>query len=241
MKYFFLILMTFNLFANETLVNKIVKKVDELYRSDSSHSRVEMTVKNPNWSRTLKMEMWTKGRKKTFIKILSPRKDAGVSTLRRGSDMWNYFPKIRKVLKVPPSLRMGSWMNSDFTNDDLVKETSLIDDYSSTLMKNEDSDFYFLELIPNEFTVSVWGKIIIKVEKKRLIPFEESFYDEKGKLTRIMTFKDIKLVDGKIMPMTIELIPLSKKGHKTIVKYIDLKFNKNISDSIFTRRNLEKK
>ena len=107
----------------------LLKEIDELYRSATSISTMKMEIVTPNWQRTLEMQSWTVGMEDTFIRILSPRKDRGVATLKKGNEMWNYFPKINKVIKVPPSMMMGSWMGSDFTNDDLVKEASLVDDY----------------------------------------------------------------------------------------------------------------
>ena len=103
-------------------VMTIIKKVDELYRADSSYAEMEMTIVTPNWERTLKLEAWSEGMDKTFITILEPKKDKGITTLRVDNEMWNFFPKINKVMKVPPSMMMGSWMGSDFTNDDLVKD-----------------------------------------------------------------------------------------------------------------------
>ncbi|HIC69853.1 MAG TPA: outer membrane lipoprotein-sorting protein [Candidatus Latescibacteria bacterium] len=104
--------------TTDSLVARIVDRVDKLYRSSTSHSRFEMLIVNPNWERRLVMEIWTRGMNETFIRIETPKKDAGIATLRRGAEMWNFFPKIDKVMKVPPSMMMGSWMGSDFSNDD---------------------------------------------------------------------------------------------------------------------------
>ena len=98
-------------------VQKIIDKVDQLFRSDSSSGVMEMTVVTPHWERTMKMKIWSEGMDKTFLVITSPKKDAGTATLRIDNEMWNFFPNIDKVMKVPPSMMMGSWMGSDFTNE----------------------------------------------------------------------------------------------------------------------------
>ena len=135
-------------------VQRIVERMDKLYRAETSYAEVEMDIVTPHWERTLTMRMWTEGMDRTFIYITSPKKDAGIATLRKGTEMWNYFPKINKVMKVPPSMMMGSWMGSDFTNDDLVKESSYTEDYDPTLGEPERDDVYELVLTPRVETVA---------------------------------------------------------------------------------------
>jgi len=120
-------------------VKAIVKRMDELYRSDTSQTNMEMQIVTPHWERTLSLRVWTEGMDKTFIRIDAPKKEKGVTTLRIGNEMWNYLPKTNKVIKVPPSMMMGSWMGSDFTNDDLVKESSMLNDYSYDLIVPDDA------------------------------------------------------------------------------------------------------
>ena len=138
--------------------SSLLERVDKLYRSDSSYAEMEMRIVTENWERTMTMEVWTRGMDDTLIHLLSPRKDRGIKTLKLGNQMWNYFPKINKVLKVPPSMMMNSWMGSDFTNDDLVKENTLVDDHHARLVDHpEDPEkFFLIELVPKEYTVTLW-------------------------------------------------------------------------------------
>lgn len=222
-------------------VDDLLNTVDELYRSNSSYAKVEMEVITPHWERKMKLDMWSKGLDKTFIRILSPKKDKGVATLRVKNNMWNYFPKIDRTIKIPPSMRMGAWMGSDFTNDDLVKETTLKKDYSSRLVSQESEPHYIIELKPRKGTVSVWDKIQVFILKKNMLPTKQEFYDERGNLVRTLLFKDIKVMDGRTLPSVMELIPHKKKGQKTIVRYLKAEFDKGIKKSIFTRKNLQKR
>lgn len=226
--------------ASQLNVNEIVKHIDELYRSESSYSELEMEIVTPHWERTLKMKAWSKGMEKTFIRILEPAKEKGVATLRIGNEMWNYLPKTNKVIKVPPSMMMSSWMGSDFTNDELVREFTWTEDYNFELIEPEDAkdDLLYIELIPKEDLPIVWGKIILAARREDYIPVWEKYYDEKGKLMRVMNFKNIKTFDGKEIPAVMELIPQDEKGNKTVIRYLDLDFNINVSDDIFSLRNL---
>ena len=222
-------------------VDTIIKKVDELYRANTSQGEMEMTITTPNWERTMRMKMWTEGMKKTFITILSPKKDMGISTLRMDQEMWNFFPKINKVMKIPPSMMMGSWMGSDFTNDDLVKESTMIDDYTSTLITpaNAEADKYYIQLVPKTNTASVWGKIIVTVLRDTYMPVTQEYYDEKGTKMRIMYFKEVKEMGGRTIPTVMELVPLNKENHKTLIKYISAEFDKPLGNDIFTLQNLQ--
>lgn len=224
-------------------VRTIIDRVDKLFRSSSSYSEVEMKVVSEHWERTMTMNIWTEGMDKTFIYITSPKKEEGMATLRVKSEMWNYFPKINKVMKVPPSMMMGSWMGSDFTNDDLVKESSLLKDYDAKFIypKNEEPDYYYLELTPKIETTSVWGKIILSIRKEDYIPVTEAYYSEKGQQMRIMTFMDIKKFSGRKIPAILEMIPLNKKGQKTVIRYKAIRFDEKIDKDVFNLRNLQKR
>jgi outer membrane lipoprotein-sorting protein len=201
---------------------------------------MEMEIITPHWQRMLKMKVWTEGMEKTFIRILSPAKEKGVATLRIEDDMWNYLPKTNKVIKIPPSMMMSSWMGSDFNNDDLVNEFSLVEDYTYTLLSPEDKqeNRLYIECIPRKDLPIVWGKIILTVRKKDYIPVKEEYYDEKGKLMRIMNYRDITVFDNRKIPAILELIPQDEEGHKTVLRYLTAEFNIGISEDIFTLRNL---
>ena len=252
MKYFSvaLLVLTFLLssstpcFATQTPhAKKIIEIMDRLYRSDSSFAQVEMTIVNPNWERTIKMNIWAKGMKKTFIRILSPKKDKGIATLRVKNEMWNYLPKVDKTMRIPPSMMMQPWMGSDFTNDDLVKESTFLDDYNFELLESPKGEekYYFIKLIPKEKTASVWGKIIAKVRREDYIPIVEEYYDEHGKKMRQMLFSEVKVLGGKKIPSIITLESIVKKNHKTIIKYTKLNFDKGVDPTIFSLRNLRRR
>lgn len=223
-------------------IKKILDNVDRLYRSEHSFGTLEMRIETPDWKRTLDINVWASGLDKTFIRILSPQKDRGVATLRIQNDMWNFFPKIDKTMKVPPSMMMGSWMGSDFTNDDLVKESTFLKDYDSSLASGNEADKtnYYIELKPKEKTATVWDKIILIVNRTTSIPVRQEYYDDKGTKIREIVFKDIKKFGSKTIPAIMELTPFNKKGHKTTIEYKELKFD-SVEESIFSQINLQKR
>jgi outer membrane lipoprotein-sorting protein len=224
-------------------IETVVKKMDELYRAESSFSEIDMEIVTPHWKRTLRMKTWTEGKTKTFIRILSPPKEKGVATLRLKNEMWNYLPRANKIIKIPPSMMMSSWMGSDFTNDDLVKEFTLLDDYRYEFTHPEDErpELLYIALTPKEGLPVVWGKIIAAVRKGDYIPVWDRYYDEKGRLMRVINFKDIRRFDGRLIPAVMEVIPQDKEDQKTVLRYLKAEFNIPISEDIFSMRNLRTK
>jgi len=222
----------------ESRARQVIKEMEQLYRGQSSRSTITMKVETPHYQRLLKMEGQSLGQDFAFFRFLSPKKDRGIATLKRDQEMWNYFPKINKVIKVPPSMMMGSWMGSDFTNDDLVKETTLIDAYHLSLVETEDQ--YHVTLIPKEQTVTVWGKIEYIVSKSPLLPVTQVFYDDDGDMIRRLEFKEPKEFDGRLMPSIMEMTPLRKEGHRTLIIYEELVFDPpEVNQQTFSLRNLK--
>lgn len=226
--------------ASEERVRQIIDEMEQLYRGKSSDSIMTMKVETPQYTRTLQMSAQSLGRELALLRILSPKKDRGISTLKRNEEMWNYFPKIDKVIKVPPSMMMGSWMGSDFTNDDLVKETQLVDAYHLSMV--EDDQKYLVTLTPKEQTVTVWGKIEYIISKNPLLPMAQAFFDEDGAKIREMTFSEPKTFSGTLMPSILEMKPLNKEGHRTMLVYDEIEFDvPAIEEQTFSLRNLKKR
>jgi len=220
----------------------IARKMDELYRSRSSYAELEMIIETPHWKRTLRMKAWSKGTDHTFIRIIRPKKEQGVGTLRIGSVMWNYLPKIGKVIKVPPSMMMSAWMGSDFTNDDLVREFTLLKDYTFQMSTPRDAvpGMLYLEARPKPDVPVVWYRLLIEVRKTDLLPVSEKYFDESGRKIREITFAEIRNFDGRKAPAVLTLIPAGKPGRKTVIRYLKLRFDPPIPSGTFTLRHLRR-
>jgi hypothetical protein len=225
---------------DSTDVDKLIKEVDKLYRSSTSYTELEMEIVTPHWQRTLAMYGWSEGMDKTFIRITAPAKEKDLATLRIENEMWNYLPKTNKVMKIPPSMMMGSWMGSDFTNDDIVKESSLFEDYSYELIEVDSAQdkLWYINCIPREDLAVVWGNIVIAVTKEGHLPVFQKFYDEKGELMRVMTYYDVKDLGGRMIPSTLEIVPQNKEGHRTTVRYLKAEFDIKLDKDVFSLRNL---
>ncbi|MDP3464509.1 MAG: outer membrane lipoprotein-sorting protein [Sulfuricurvum sp.] len=215
----------------------IIKNVEHNIQSDSGYSKITMSVTTARGERTMKMESWNRGHEKSFIKVLYPRQDRGITFLKVESTMWQYVPKIEKTIKIPSSMMMQSWMGSDFTNDDMAKESSIVDDYHARIT-SEDTNKYTLTLLPKEDAAVVWGKIVLEVAKEHFIPLRAIYYDEDGVQQRILYYSDVKVYGSRYLPTVMTLIPQNKKSNKTVVTMEDVDFDVRIEDERFTKNAL---
>ncbi len=230
-------------------IQEVISAVDQLYRHDSSHTLLEMTIETPHWERTLKIESWSEGMDRVLIRIREPSKERGMGTLRIDNEMWNYLPRTNKVMKIPPSMMMSSWMGSDFKNNDLVKEFTFIDDYDFSYISESEvadehvapsssEDLLYLECVPKAGRPIIWGHVVLIVDAEDLIPRRELYYDEHGVLMRTMRFSDVTDFGGTRLPAVMELKPQAKPGNRTVIRYLEAEFNIPLREDTFTLRNL---
>jgi outer membrane lipoprotein-sorting protein len=220
---------------------EIVDYVDRLLRGESSAGRITMNIETENWSRRLQLEVWSRGRDHAIIRVLSPRSEAGTATLMAEDQVWNYLPRADRTIKIPPSLMMGTWMGSHFTNDDLVKESQLIEDYDISLGYEGDRDgidVWEFHLTPKPEAAVVWGRIEYQVRKGDMMPTWARYVDEDGEVARTMTFSDYTVMGGRLVPAVMSIVPTDKPGESTTVIYEDVEFDIELTDDFFSLRNL---
>ncbi len=242
-KILFLLMLFCSLGSNAQDIKEIVRQADEKFRGTSSSGTISMTIERPSWSRTIEMKNWTLGNDYSLIYITSPAKEKGQVFLKRESEMWNWIPNIERMVKLPPSMMMQSWMGSDFTNDDLVQESSIVVDYEHSLAGEEtieDYDCYKIKLIPHENAAVVWGKIYMWVSKDELLWLKAEFYDEDEFLVNTEILTDIKQMDDRIIPTRMEMIPADKPGQKTVMIFEKIDFDIDIDDSFFSIQNMKR-
>lgn len=238
-----LVLISIVFAVNAQDLKEIVKQADEKFRGTSSIGELTMIIERPSWSRTVSMKNWTMGNDYSLIYITAPAKEKGQVFLKREREMWNWVPNIERMIKIPPSMMMQSWMGSDFTNDDLVKESSLAKDYTQKLLAEEELQgfqCYKIELIPLDDAPVVWGKVIMWISKKELHWLKGEFYDEDGYLVNTEILSDIKKMDDRVMPTRLEMIPADEEGHKTVLIFDTIDFDVKIKESFFSQQNMKR-
>lgn len=211
-------------------------------RGETSQAEMIIQIVRPTWQREMTIKTWLKGDKYAMILIKSPVKDKGVSFLKRDKEVWNWVPTLERSIKLPPSMMSQSWMGTDFTNDDLVKESSMVEDYEHSFAGDtliNGLDCYVIKMIPKTEAAIVWGKLILCIDKKDFIELHTRFYDEDGELINIMNASQIKMMDGRWIPTHFEMIPANKKDQKTVLIYSNILYDKPIPDIFFTLQQIK--
>jgi outer membrane lipoprotein-sorting protein len=230
--------------AADTSGRELIDQVERTLWGRTNHGVSEMTVITPSWKRTLRLHFWMERPERTFIRIDAPAKEAGIGSLRIEDEMWNYLPKIERIIKIPPSMMLQPWMGSDLTNDDLVKESSAVEDYRHTLQGTEAVDgqqVYRVESIPKPDAAVVWGKLIYKIRVDNRLPLRVEYYDERGELIKVLRYEDARKLGGRLIPTRWVVQPKEKPGHRTVFVIKEIDFNTPIADSIFSLRNLQRR
>jgi outer membrane lipoprotein-sorting protein len=221
----------------------MVKKAFDYYRGITSVSVVEMTIHREDWERTMKIKAWTRGAHDSLFKILSPPKDRGNGTLKKGDGMWTFNPKVNRVIKLPPSMMSQAWMGSDFSNNDLAKSDTIVKDYSHSVTKVIKSDgikVYTIESIPHPEAPVVWGMLKFKVREDGIM-LSQGFYDEDKILVKELVTKNIKKMGGILFPTIWKIYKKEEPGEYTLLKYFELEFKDALPAKIFTKAGLKKK
>ncbi len=226
--------------TNNQQAREIVERVARLFSAKSSIATLTMEISNENGHRSLSMKIWSLG-EKVLVRIQSPPQEAGTAILKVGNDIWYYLPKTRRTVKVPTSMTITSWMGSDFTIDDLVKEPMLTRDYSITTSFTGTRGGVAVDeytLTPKPDAAVVWGKIILQIRRNNSMPAWQGYYDEDGQLVRQLFFSDYKTMSGRLIPMRLVMRSVSKPGHQTTIAYNNIAFDVPISGETFSLPNL---
>jgi outer membrane lipoprotein-sorting protein len=222
---------------------EIVEKMDQQMRGDYSVQTMTMRVVRPTWERSVSMKSWSRGQDYAMILITAPAKERGQVFLKRDKEMWNWVPSINRMIKIPPSMMSQSWLGSDFTNDDLLREASVVNDYHHTIAGEETvngHEAWKIELLPKEDAAVVWGKVNLWVSKEHYIELKAEFFDEDGNLKNTMTLSNIREIGGRTLPTHWEMIPADEEGKKTIIELESADFQEEIPESFFSQQNMKR-
>jgi len=229
--------------AQSLSATDIIREADEKFRGEmSGYSEMTMTIVRPTWQRTVEFKSWAKEDDYALTLITAPAREKGQTFLKRRNEMWSWNPTISRLIKLPPSMMSQGWMGSDYTNDDILRESSVVDDYTHSIEGEEEIDdrvCWKIKLTAREDADVLWGSQIWWVDKKDYIIVKAELYDEDDYLVRTERGMEIKTMDGRLLPTVIELVPADKEGHKTILNIVEMKFNIDIDDSFFSQQNMK--
>jgi outer membrane lipoprotein-sorting protein len=218
----------------------IIQRAIDYWRDVSSYSVVDMTIRRPDWARTMTIRVWTRGQKESLVRVVAPAKDAGNATLLLDNDMWSFTPRINRVIKIPSSMMSQSWMGSDFSNNDLAKADDLIEHYTHRLLRTETRDgrtVYVVESTPKETAPVVWGREVVMIRDDHLM-LEHRFYDQRNVLLKTMKTLKIGPRGGKLIAAHQRMQKADQPGEWTDIVVKEAQFGVTLPASVFTQANL---
>lgn len=229
---------------------ELARRSEDNMRSERTYIAAKMTVVSPRLSRprVVVFHSWENTpEKKSLIRIDRPAKDKGTGFLKLHPNLWMYVPRVERTVRVPPSMMLQSWMGSDFSNDDLVRESSELEDYDHELLgfdpgtKGEiDRPSYVIEYRPHEDAAVVWGSIVAWLDVESGAPLRQDFFDEDGERIRTMRFSDFRTIGKRFVPHHWSMTPLDKPGHSTTIEVEEVQYDLEFESDIFTTRNLKR-
>jgi outer membrane lipoprotein-sorting protein len=230
--------------SQELSPREIIRKADEKFNGEkTSTSVMAMTIVRPTWERTIEFKNWTSGRDYALTLITAPAKEKGQSFLKRENEMWNWNPTISRLIKLPPSMMSQGWMGSDYTNDDILKESSVVNDYEHSIEAEEEYEgrlCWKIKMVAKEDAAVIWGFQIRWIDQKDFLFLKSELYDEDGYLVRTELGSEVKIMDGRLIPTRIELIPAEEEGQMTVIEMKEVKFNDPIKDNFFSQQNMKR-
>ncbi len=221
--------------------NEIVVKADLKMRGQSSYTEMTMQIIRPTWTRSMSMKAWTKDQDYSLVLVTAPAQDKGSSSLKRFKEMWNWVPNIERIIKIAPSMLGQSWMGSDFTNDDLINQSSIVVDYTHKLIKEENFDktlCWVIEATPKPNAPVVWGKQVIWISKGEYNMRKVEYYDEFEDLINTMSTFDVKILGGRKIATRQEMLPADKPDQKTVLLFHKAQFDFDIPFEFFSQKNM---
>ncbi|HUW92900.1 MAG TPA: outer membrane lipoprotein-sorting protein [Bacteroidales bacterium] len=232
-----------SLSAQQVSATEIIRRADEKFNGEKSgYSVMAMTIVRPTWQRTVEFRSWSMEDDYALTLITAPSREKGQTFLKRGSEMWSWNPAINRLIKLPPSMMSQGWMGSDYTNDDILKESSVVDDYTHSIEGEEDTDgrpCWKIRLTAREDADVLWGYQLWWVDKQEYIVLKAELYDEDGYMVRSERGSELKVLDGRLLPTIIELVPAENPGNKTVLKIIEMKFNITLDAGFFSQQNMK--
>ena len=226
--------------ADERDARQIVRDALNHWRGLSSHGEMTMTIHRPDWERSMSMESWTEGEKRSLVRVTAPQKDRGNGTLIDDDNMWTFSPKVNRVIKVPSSMMGQSWMGSDFSNKDISRTDDIVEEYEHTLLSEAEQDghtVYEIESVPHENAAVVWGREVLSIRDDNVL-VEQRFYDQDGALVKKLVTLEIAEMGGRDVAARQRMEKEEAPDEWTEISVDSVEFDIALSDNVFTLSNL---
>lgn len=222
---------------------EIIDRMEQVMRGNSSYAEMTMRIERPRYEREISMRSWMLGRDHSMIIITAPARDEGTAYLMRENNIWNYDPRIDRTVRLPSSMMAQSWMGSDFTNDDLVRDTDPAEDFEHEILRTEEyrgRQAWVIRLIPKPDTPVVWGKVEMWICTDAYIQLRVENYDQQDELVNTMELDEIRQFGDRELPTRFTVTPVDADNERTVLIYDDIEFDIDINEQFFTQQNMQR-
>lgn len=223
---------------------EILDYIDDLHRADSSRGKMRMEIKKEGWERTIEMDYWTKGRDQSLFRITSPARERGMATLRSGDNIWNYLPRTDRTIRLSAAMMGASWAGSHFTNNDLVRESRMAEDYTFEItFEGERRGHRIIEITctPKQDAAVEWGKVVVTVRADDYTPMFVVYHDEDKEPARYITYHEVREFDDRRVPSVMRVVPADARTESTTMRVLEARYNVDIDDDVFSLANLRQR
>ncbi len=234
-------ILTVSALFSQPNAKEVLDKVDKNMSSENQIVESSMTIHGKRSSRTITSRTYTVGNLRSFTEYLSPAREQGTKMLKLEDKLWIYAPSTDRTIQISGHMLRQSVMGSDLSYEDMMDDRKLTDIYDAVIIAEETVDgrsTWKLEMIANAVDVAYY-KRLVWIDKEHYVPLKEELFAKSGQLLKQTTLRDVKKIDGRWFPTTMVYKDMMKQGEGTEFKVLDVKFNQEIPDYIFTKASLK--
>ncbi len=221
--------------------DEIMNQVDEYQYLKSAKVESEMTIVKGNRQMRKEMSTYLKGNDYALTRFTNPR-DRNNKFLKRGDDLWMFFPNAEEIVKISGHMLKKGMMGSDFSYQDMMESTKLSDLYDFKIIREEEvggRPVYVIEGVKKADQKPSYYRRINWIDKQRKVVLKEKLYAESGRLLKEIKARMVKEIDGRWIPTYQIIDDKLKKGSYTEYRIKVIEFNLDISEDRFSLRTLK--
>jgi outer membrane lipoprotein-sorting protein len=245
--------------ANGTLPSgdEIVQRINARNEGQTASSTLLMELIDRRGEKLVRQtrtfRKYYEAEKRTAIFYLLPKNVEGTAFLtfdyfeeRRDDAQWLYLPALRKVRRISAADRGEPFLGTDFTYEDMKRESKLSrTDYAWKTLGEDSLDgrhCYMVEGLPVSRDVARelgYSRVVSWVDAEIWMVRKTDFWDVRGEPLKASFVRDIRQVQGIWTAHALE-VRNHKTGHRTVFTFSDVDYGSNIDDDLFTERALRR-
>lgn len=236
-------LLALPLAAQEPLtVAELLERIDRQMTFDTRSALAKMRIVTPEETREKELKIFARGQDDSFMVFLKPDREKGTKFLKLQGQLWIYFPRTEKDVKISGHMLRQSVMGSDFSYEDMTENRKLLDEYDGTLLPPETTageECYVVHLKEKKPGLS-YPERKLWVSKRTELPVREERYAKSGRLLKVLRLEQVQKLEDRYYPSVFVMEDKLKEGTRTELLMEDLKFKIAVPEEIFDRRNLRR-